>query len=99
MLVLTRKVGERIVTSNGITITVVALRGEKVRLGIDAPDDVKIHRQEVWDQIVPNAPDKSDKPAEQPITVVARRGEKVRLGIDAPDDVKIHRQEVWDGGH
>lgn len=51
MLVLSRKVSEQIVVGGGITITVVALRDGKVRLGIEAPQNVSIHRKEVQDKI------------------------------------------------
>ena len=49
MLVLSRKVNETIVINDNIVITVVEIRGDKVRLGIDAPKDVPVHRQEVYD--------------------------------------------------
>lgn len=48
MLVLTRRSGERIVIGDDITITVLRVNG-KVRLGIDAPAKVSVHRQEVYD--------------------------------------------------
>jgi carbon storage regulator len=51
MLVLSRKKNESIVIDNNITITVVEIRGDKVRLGIVAPKDVPVHRQEVFDAI------------------------------------------------
>ena len=51
MLVLTRKVGEQIVIGEDIRVTVVAIRGEKVRLGFTAPDEVPIHREEVYQRI------------------------------------------------
>lgn len=51
MLVLSRKAGEQIVISDTITITIVEIRGDKVRIGIDAPPEVIVHRQEVWDAI------------------------------------------------
>jgi carbon storage regulator len=51
MLVLSRKAGEQIVISDTITITIVEIRGDKVRIGIEAPPDVVVHRQEVWDAI------------------------------------------------
>ncbi len=47
MLVLTRKVGERIQIGNNIVLTVVRIQGDKVRLGIEAPLDVAVHREEV----------------------------------------------------
>lgn len=51
MLVLSRKKNESIVINNDITITIVEIRGDKVRLGIVAPKDVSVHRQEVWEAI------------------------------------------------
>jgi carbon storage regulator len=51
MLVLSRKKNESIVINNDITVTVVEIRGDKVRLGIVAPKEVPVHRQEVYDAI------------------------------------------------
>jgi carbon storage regulator len=50
MLVLTRRVGEVIVIDNDIRVTVVAVRGERVRLGITAPDLVQVDREEVHER-------------------------------------------------
>ncbi len=63
MLVLSRKKNESIVVNDSIVITVVEIRGDKVRLGIEAPREVPIHRSEVHAAIVAqtNAP----APAEQ----------------------------------
>jgi carbon storage regulator len=47
MLVLSRKPGEKVVIGNGITLTVVEVRGNRVRLGFDAPDPVRILRAEL----------------------------------------------------
>ena len=51
MLVLSRKKNESIIIDNNIVVTVVEIRGDKVRLGIVAPKDVPVHRQEVYEQI------------------------------------------------
>lgn len=51
MLVLSRKKNESIVINDNITIVVVEIRGDKIRLGIDAPSDVPVHRKEVYDAI------------------------------------------------
>lgn len=51
MLVLTRKKNESIVINDDITIVVVEIRGDKVRLGVDAPKEVTVHRKEVYDAI------------------------------------------------
>jgi carbon storage regulator len=48
MLVLTRKLGESIAIDDNIKITVVQIKGKQVRLGIEAPKDTKIHREEVY---------------------------------------------------
>lgn len=48
MLVLSRKVGEVISIGDGIHITVVEVKGNQVRLGIDAPQDLRIYRQEIY---------------------------------------------------
>lgn len=47
MLVLTRRVNERIMIGDNIVVTVLEVRGDQVRLGIDAPRDVKVFREEV----------------------------------------------------
>src|SRR5215470_8358945 len=51
MLVLSRKKNESIVINNDITLTVIEIRGDKVRLGIVHPKEVPVHRQEVFDAI------------------------------------------------
>ena len=51
MLVLSRKKNESIVINNDVIITVVEVRGDKVRLGIVAPKDVPVHREEVYEAI------------------------------------------------
>lgn len=48
MLVLSRKKNESIVIDDAIVVTVIEIRGDKVRLGIEAPKEVGVHRQEVW---------------------------------------------------
>lgn len=63
MLVLSRKCGEKIVVpDSGIVLTVLEVRGPKVRLGIEAPPHVPVHRSEVWARIVQG---KGDGPGEQ----------------------------------
>jgi len=48
MLVLTRKIGETIAIDDNIKITVVQIKGKQVRIGIDAPKETKIHREEIY---------------------------------------------------
>jgi len=60
MLVLSRKKNESIIINDDITIVVVEIRGDKVRLGVEAPKEVPVHRREVWDRI---QRDKAEKAA------------------------------------
>jgi carbon storage regulator len=54
MLILSRKLGESIVIDGRITVKIVRLEGEIVKLGIDAPIEVPVHRQEVYEEIQRN---------------------------------------------
>lgn len=62
MLVLSRKKAESIAINDNITITVIEIRADKVRLGIDAPSDIPVHRQEVPDAIQQEGSLKREKP-------------------------------------
>jgi carbon storage regulator len=66
MLVLSRKRNEKIVIDGQIVVTVVDIRGDKVRLGIEAPKDISIHRSEVYDAL---KREQQDKPAAPPAEV------------------------------
>jgi len=57
MLVLSRKKNESIIINDNITVTVIEIRGDKVRLGIEAPKDVTVHRREVYEAIQSQARD------------------------------------------
>lgn len=51
MLILTRRVGETLVIGDDVTITVLEVKGSQVRIGINAPKSVSIHREEIYKQI------------------------------------------------
>lgn len=51
MLILTRKVGETIVINDNIRVTVLGVKGNQIRLGVEAPEDVPVHRQEIHERI------------------------------------------------
>jgi len=63
MLVLSRKLGESVTIDKNIVITVVEIRGDKIRLGIDAPKHIKVHRQEVADAIAAKLTEESNPEA------------------------------------
>jgi carbon storage regulator len=68
MLVLSRKPGESIKVDENIIVTIVEIRGDKVRLGIDAPKEVKVHRQEVADAIAAKLTEASSPATESATT-------------------------------
>ena len=51
MLILTRRVGESLMIGDNVDITVLGIRGNQVRIGINAPKDVSVHREEIYDRI------------------------------------------------
>lgn len=51
MLVLSRKRNESIVINDNVTVTIVDIRGDKVRVGVEAPKEIPVHRREVYDAI------------------------------------------------
>jgi carbon storage regulator len=51
MLILTRRMGETLMIGTEVTVTVVGVNGNQVRLGISAPRDVAVHREEIYDRV------------------------------------------------
>ncbi len=51
MLILSRRSGEAIIVDEKVTLTVLSIKGRQVRIGIDAPDDVSVHREEIYQRI------------------------------------------------
>ncbi len=52
MLILTRKVGEKLIINDDIVVTILEFKGNQVRVGIDAPKEVTIYREEIYDRIL-----------------------------------------------
>lgn len=51
MLILTRRISESVIVGDNVKITVLGVKGNQVRLGIDAPRDVAVHREEIYNRI------------------------------------------------
>ncbi len=99
MLVLSRKKNESIVIGDSITIVVVETRGDKVRLGVEAPKEVPVHRREVFDAIRRNeaaakakeeiaAPEAEDE-------IAAPEAEDEIVAPEAEDEI-VARSKLWD---
>ena len=65
MLILTRRVGETVVIGDDVTVTVLGVKGNQVRLGVNAPKEVAVHRQEIFERI------QKEQEAEQPVKIAA----------------------------
>ena len=85
MLVLSRKVDQVVVIGGNVRVMVVEVRGDKVRLGIDAPRDVPVHREEVYEAIHRTAP---DLVADTPPDLVADTPEPGGAGADPAAPVR-----------
>ena len=63
MLILTRRVGETIIVGDDIVVTVLSIKGNQVRIGITAPKDVTVHREEIYQRI------QQEKNGTTPVTI------------------------------
>lgn len=60
MLILTRRIGETVMIGDEISVTVLSINGSQVRVGVNAPRDVPVHREEIYERIKQNEAEKTE---------------------------------------
>jgi carbon storage regulator len=66
MLILTRRVGETLMIGDSVTVTILGVKGNQVRVGITAPKDVAVHREEIFQRIGKESAAGAENPPEEP---------------------------------
>ena len=82
MLILTRRVGETLMIGDDVTVTVLGVKGNQVRIGINAPKDVSVHREEIYERIKNEQAGKTEQVSEAAPAPVADSGSAGLMGSD-----------------
>ena len=83
MLILTRRVGEVVMIGNDVTVTVLGVKGNQVRIGVNAPRDVAVHREEIFERIKREEQDGSGTTSTRPATARTNGNGHATNGLDS----------------
>ena len=63
MLILTRRIGEKLIIGDNVIVTILGVKGNQIRVGIEAPPEVQVHREEIYQRILKERADGKERPA------------------------------------